>query len=334
MKFSFIIPAKNEETSLPLCIKSIREQNYRAEAVQIVVIDDYSTDKTFKVAKDCGVTVLTPDFPSGKTTRARNKNLAAQQCDGDYLIFLDAHIVLPSTDWLDNVEKYIQKRSERNLILSFPALPPPHLSPLLKLFKAEKAQTIALCATEVAGQNQFVGGSMLISKNAFVRLGGFPPIPSSEDISLYQNARKEGLSYDFLPNFWVWHLDNKLRSTKSWVKRSLKEGYYSAAYGSEYTKINKIGKLYSILLGVSICGGFFFYPFWVLSLFLLLINLLMHGRYAAMALKFSKGKMNFYHFIGLLLIDSGQALLLRLSAFAGMLTYTYLKVTSKWSKCL
>lgn len=87
MKFSFIIPAKNEENAIELCITSIRHQNFESSLIEIIVIDDYSSDNTAQVAKSLNATVLTPNLPLGKTSRAHNKNFAVQYSRGEYLIF-------------------------------------------------------------------------------------------------------------------------------------------------------------------------------------------------------------------------------------------------------
>ena len=252
MKFSFIIPAKNEENAIELCITSIRHQNFESSLIEIIVIDDYSSDNTAQVAKSLNATVLTPNLPLGKTSRAHNKNFVVQYSRGEYLIFLDAHIILPSEDWLSNVATVIKHNiSENNLFLaSFPAIPPPELTLLLNTFSREEVKTISLSVSQATkGLDQFVGGSMVISKEAFIKLGGFPIVPASEDIGLYRNAITNGIKYVFGFELWVWHLDKKLQSTKFWLKRNLKEGYFSTAYS--WSNPNKFGKIYSFLLGIS-----------------------------------------------------------------------------------
>lgn len=52
-KISFVIPAKNEEESLPILYKEILESmNEVNRPFEIIFIDDGSTDSTFKIAKD------------------------------------------------------------------------------------------------------------------------------------------------------------------------------------------------------------------------------------------------------------------------------------------
>ena len=50
-KISVIIPARNEEQNIEKCIQTILDNNYPKELLEIIVIDDYSTDKTAELAK-------------------------------------------------------------------------------------------------------------------------------------------------------------------------------------------------------------------------------------------------------------------------------------------
>ena len=51
-KISVIIPAYNIEDLLPKCVRSVAQQDYPAELLQIIVVDDGSTDGTARVADD------------------------------------------------------------------------------------------------------------------------------------------------------------------------------------------------------------------------------------------------------------------------------------------
>lgn len=329
MDFSFIIPAKNEESTLNLCINSILSQDYRSGTVEIIVIDDYSTDDTAEMAKRLGAIVLIPNMPSGKTSRAQNKNMAFQYSNGDYLIFLDAHIILPTIDWLSKLVVVIENTCSPHLFLSsFPALPPPELTLLLNLFSLEEVRLISFSVTCTRGSNQFVGGSMVVSKEAFKKLGGFPIVPASEDIGLYKNSISHKIDYIFVSELWVWHLDKKLKSVKNWIKRNMKEGYSSTAYSWRYS--DKIGKVYSFLLAFSFLVGFLIHTFWV-AFFLLLSGILfLQSIRSIRGMRLSNDNMTLPHLVTLISILFTQAIIVRISAVAGMFTYIFIKFKNYW----
>ena len=49
--FSVVIPARNEEKNIIGCLESVCSQHYPSELVQIIAIDDCSTDKTWDLLR-------------------------------------------------------------------------------------------------------------------------------------------------------------------------------------------------------------------------------------------------------------------------------------------
>src|ERR1700739_1651079 len=50
-QITIIIPARNEEQSILKCLESISLQKFPKDLLQVIVVDDQSTDKTFYVAE-------------------------------------------------------------------------------------------------------------------------------------------------------------------------------------------------------------------------------------------------------------------------------------------
>lgn len=86
---SVIIPARNEESNLPRLLRSIATSNLRK--VEVLVIDDHSTDRTARVARALGATVIYSEpLPPGWTGKAWACFEGAQHASCDLLLFLDA----------------------------------------------------------------------------------------------------------------------------------------------------------------------------------------------------------------------------------------------------
>ncbi len=83
---SVIIPAYNYEAYVALAIQSVIAQSYCN--IEIVVIDDGSTDGTSEVVRGFGDGVRYFLIENGGLARARNCGIRRSQ--GDYIIFLDA----------------------------------------------------------------------------------------------------------------------------------------------------------------------------------------------------------------------------------------------------
>jgi len=80
---SVIIPTHNSGDHLDECLQSIGYQDYAP--VQVIVVDDYSSDNTAAIAKDRGAKLIQM---SGNVSKARNCGLA--EATGQYVLILDS----------------------------------------------------------------------------------------------------------------------------------------------------------------------------------------------------------------------------------------------------
>src|SRR6266487_907126 len=84
---SFIVPAYNEETELPSTLGAIRAATSGlSQSVEIIVVDDASTDATPEIAEQAGARVVS--IHRRQIGAARNAGARAAQ--GEYLFFVDA----------------------------------------------------------------------------------------------------------------------------------------------------------------------------------------------------------------------------------------------------
>jgi len=84
---SVIIPTKNSEDSIEKCLESLRNQSYKN--VEIIVVDNYSMDKTAEIAKNFKVKI----FSKGPE-RSAQVNFGAQKANGKYVYRVDSDFVL------------------------------------------------------------------------------------------------------------------------------------------------------------------------------------------------------------------------------------------------
>lgn len=85
---SVIIPVKNGEKYLEAAIDGIKKQNMN---VEIIVVDDASTDRTSAIAEHCGCTVLHHETCKGQVA---GKNTGLEAASGEYIMFHDADDVM------------------------------------------------------------------------------------------------------------------------------------------------------------------------------------------------------------------------------------------------
>ncbi len=98
---SVLIPARNEERTLPNLLPALRAQSLTP--FEVIVIDDHSGDRTAAIAAEAGVTVMQPpplaEGWCGKTWALHHGVLASQ---GEILVFLDADTE-PSPQFLERL---------------------------------------------------------------------------------------------------------------------------------------------------------------------------------------------------------------------------------------
>lgn len=102
MELTVIVPARNEEVSLPECLKSLVRQSEPGFELgrqwELIVVDDDSSDKTGTIAADfatrfAGVTVLKAPPPNGFTGKNNACWTAAQAAQSRWILFTDADTV-------------------------------------------------------------------------------------------------------------------------------------------------------------------------------------------------------------------------------------------------
>lgn len=111
-RLSIIIPIFNVETFLKRCLESVLSQDMEQSELEVLLIDDGSTDQSGEIAKN-----YAERFSYFQYIKQENKGLGGarntgiENANGRYLLFLD------SDDWLENsVLEKITKKAENNLL--------------------------------------------------------------------------------------------------------------------------------------------------------------------------------------------------------------------------
>lgn len=100
-KISIVIPTYNEESNIAKCLRSIFDQNYPKKLIEVIVVDDKSTDKTVEVVQKFPVKVMY----SGKKHAEISKMIGFKKATGEYAVYLDADIELRGKNWIRKMLK-------------------------------------------------------------------------------------------------------------------------------------------------------------------------------------------------------------------------------------
>lgn len=96
---SVIIPVYNGASRLESCLSSICSQTYPREKLEIIIVDDDSTDETKEIADKFGCIVVR----NGSHNPERGKSIGINYATGEYLFFIDDDNIIPHRLWLEKL---------------------------------------------------------------------------------------------------------------------------------------------------------------------------------------------------------------------------------------
>lgn len=179
---SVIIPARNEERSLPALLRSINAQSFRPQ--EVIVVDDASTDRTPEVARSLGATVISSQpLPEGW----RGKTWACQQgadiARGGTLMFVDADT------WFETggLESILARHNTGVLSVG------PYHAVCLPYEELSVFFNLIMAAATVPGR--LFGQMLLVSRDDYQRAGGHEAVKGRilENFHLTERFREQGI---------------------------------------------------------------------------------------------------------------------------------------------
>ncbi len=93
---SVLIPTLNSERTLDECLRAIRSQEYPSEAVEIIVADAGSRDKTVEIARRHGAVVVANPLVTGEAGKAA----ALRAARNELVALIDSDNIIIGADWL------------------------------------------------------------------------------------------------------------------------------------------------------------------------------------------------------------------------------------------
>lgn len=194
-RVSIIVPAYNAEKTLAQCLEACQRQTY--PDVEIIVVDDGSTDNTPSIAQSFGIHC----FRQENQGPAAARNRGAGEACGDILAFTDADCV-PAVDW---VERLVEGFGEGIVAVGGTYGIVNSGSLLARMIHEE----IQIRHEKFGEEVDFVGSfNMAVLAASFRNVGGFDsrfPAASAEDNDLSYRLQDVGGNLCFQRNAVVAH---------------------------------------------------------------------------------------------------------------------------------
>ncbi len=204
IRFSIVIPARNEALNIKACIDSILAQDYPAEFFEVIVIDDFSEDDTAFMVKafshehpNVHLLSLADYYKPGEMNSFKKKAIekAVSKAKGDWIVTTDADCMVP-VQWLSLYNDYIQQNLPHNKLV-FIAAPVMFIKEKGILNEFQVLDFLALqgitAAAVGAGKHSMSNGANLaFEKSAFIAVGGYQgvdQIASGDDMFLMHKMK-------------------------------------------------------------------------------------------------------------------------------------------------
>ncbi len=253
---SVVVPARDEEATLPALLASLR--GLTGSVADVVVVDDDSHDETAAVARAAGATVLPAGTrPAGWTGKAWACHVGARATRGETLLFLDADTVL-APDALDGLLDLHDRHGGLVSVQPFHAVVRPyeHLS---AYFNVVSLLATGAFSPRPSRRAMAFGPCLLTSRADYERAGGHSAVRGEilDDVQLAAAYQRSGIPV----RCWVGGRSIVMRSypggirqlADGWTK-NVASGASAAAVGPTLIAVLWVSAHHAIAAGVGLAA--------------------------------------------------------------------------------
>jgi cellulose synthase/poly-beta-1,6-N-acetylglucosamine synthase-like glycosyltransferase len=192
-----VIPTYNAAKVLPHCLAALEHQSIPRERLDIIVVDDGSTDGTLDVAREYGARVVCQEHSN--QSAARNKGAAAAM--GEIVLFTDADCV-PAANWVESMIRPFDDPQVVGVKGRYRTKQPGILPRFIQQEYEEKYRRLAR-STDIDFVDSYSAG---YRRKVLLDIDGFDPsFPAVEDIELSFRISSKGYRLVFAQDAVVYH---------------------------------------------------------------------------------------------------------------------------------
>jgi glycosyltransferase involved in cell wall biosynthesis len=236
---SFVIPTLNEVKTIEQTLQSLAQFSGEHE---IVVSDGNSHDGTVELCRKYTDTVVVYDEPARQTI-AMARNMGAAAAQGDYLVFVDADVVIPDIDAFFSTAQEEFRNRPGLVALTCKYRVFPEFSTFGDRYVFTMLGVQFLLQNNVFGIGGAGGEFQMIAADAFRSVGGFDErLTASEDMDLFRRLSKTGKTR-FVNALTVFHTGRRAhavgwpRLLASWFSNSVTVFFFKKSASKEWKEI-------------------------------------------------------------------------------------------------
>jgi len=191
---SIIIPARNEEENISQLLEAISNQSYPAELIEVIVVDDQSTDQTAAVVSRfpwVKLLRLSPDVQQSHKKRAIEYGIS--MASYEWILTTDADCI-PPVNWVAQITSFAVEKDP--VLIVAPVRMEDHdtVSSFFQTMDFMVLQTITGAMVHRRIMSMCNGANLAYRRSVFNEVGGFSGIDhiaSGDDMLLMHKIRKK-----------------------------------------------------------------------------------------------------------------------------------------------
>ncbi|MBN2542791.1 glycosyltransferase [bacterium] len=234
-KISIIIPVYNAEKTIEPLLKALENQTVSKKQLQIILVDNRSTDNTLKIIDkylDKLPITVTPEYETQNSYAARNKGL--KRAEGEVICFLDSDCI-PDKDWLREGIKYFQTYPDRYLVAGVIKCAFEDMNNIIEIYDS----TVHLDQEYYVQIGGSGAGNLFARKEVIDKIKGFEErIISGGDFEFCRRAQQNGFKLYYNRKTIVHH--PTMRTLNELLRKSIRFGIGD----TQLWRIKKTKKLY------------------------------------------------------------------------------------------
>ncbi|HZX44130.1 MAG TPA: glycosyltransferase family 2 protein [Candidatus Nanoarchaeia archaeon] len=190
-KVSLILPAFNEEKTIAKSLDSLMVLDYPSDKMEILVVNDGSSDRTAEIVKDYADRVILIDNKKNKG-KAACLNQGIQACHGQLIVCMDAD-TMANPDVLKKVVPYFKDPSVASVTVAINVKKPSNF--LEKMVEIEYIVGLSLALKALSFFNAIhvtPGPFSIYRRGIFDKVGVFDEQSITEDLEIAYRIQKSG----------------------------------------------------------------------------------------------------------------------------------------------
>lgn len=194
---SILVAARDEEADLPACLEALAAQDYPADRIEFVIIDDHSRDATPQIvraqaSRDARFRLVkAPGEDDDLRGKARALDAGVRASTGDNFLVTDADC-RPNPGWARHLAAHFVQDAAAGMVCGVTTVTPRGLLGTLQQIDWLLLLGTASAAAHAGMPLTAMGNNMGVRRSAYEAVGGYPALPFSvtEDYLLFQAVHR------------------------------------------------------------------------------------------------------------------------------------------------